>query len=417
MTGPTELPPEAADLISKLSLMHGAGTISNESNGIHLYIPCPVCLQTHGESELYKRHLAVNLSKYYGLGKFRLARMDATFERCANCMKHEEGFTLNRLLTRFDPISTRAPSAQTQTAMKVVTRRCVIIDENGRTIPDHPGLTTAILALPEAHPARMYLQQRSFNLARLTEQFRLAFCYQEAPDSEELHRFHKKLCGGFRNTPQNRLIFYADVGGAQVGWQARIIDHVVGDIKYYLHPYTNQWQAVEQRVNGKWICQLDTTQYPWDPSKYKTGYSVERNSMLMGYDQAVRWNNNNSKGARFCFVSEGPGDIGRFGSPGCAVAGKYISPVQSSLLTKEFDFVIFLRQNVKDESNNKLLASVRGSVGAHRVVYDLAPLANVKDFGDTSDDGAIDALWGLLPNISNPTHKLAVVSFINQFNV
>lgn len=37
----------------------------------------------------------------------------------------------------------------------------------------------------------------------------------------------------------------------QKSWQARVLEYVdPAGIKDYLHPYTNQWVASEQRVDG-----------------------------------------------------------------------------------------------------------------------------------------------------------------------
>jgi hypothetical protein len=43
-------------------------TLSKESSGYHLYMPCPACLHSHGKSELRDPKYAINLSKYFGIG-------------------------------------------------------------------------------------------------------------------------------------------------------------------------------------------------------------------------------------------------------------------------------------------------------------------------------------------------------------
>lgn len=331
-------------------------------------------------------------------------------------MKHSQGYTLDTLLTRFSPIRERVANASIDTTINVVERKCLIQDANGNTIPDHPGEVIPIQQLPADHPAIKYLTLREFSIPRLVEQFRITFCAKEAPESRELNRFHRNMCGGFKDTPQNRIIFYADVGGVQLGWQARIIDHTVGDIRYYLHPYTNQWVAVEQRQGSKWKCILDDRQFPWKPSKYKSAYSCQRNSLLFGYDSAVAWNNRQiEQPARFAFLSEGPGDIGRYGSPGIAVAGKFLSPEQASLIIRSFDFIVFLRQSVKDDSNDKLRNSINNAIGSHRRVYSIVPPQGKKDAGEMTDSEASVALIKLIGEIADPKHKQTLFNFFEQY--
>ncbi len=414
------LPDEASVLVKRLSEMHGPGHLAVEENGVHLYLPCPDCLKSHGASELHKRHLAINLSKFFAVGKFRNSRLDGSFERCAACMKHHtggkgQGFRLSNLLShsRYDPISVRMPNiTPTVVTEDLSTQQCVIVDQHGRTRPEDPGDVVPITSLSTDHPAIWYLQNRRLSPARLFDQFRLAYCYREAPEDNSKRRWHKRMANGFRDTPQNRIIFYGDIDGSQMTWQARILEHEHEGYRYFFHPYTSQWVAMEVKRGGKWETLFPDDRHGWAPAKYKNAYSGRRNHILLGYDQAIRYNA--ARPVKFAFVSEGPLDCGRFGNPGVALTGKHIAEKQATYLIGAFDFIIFLRQNVKDSSNLKLAQAVKSTVGAHRTVYDLFPDERLKDFGDTDDSAALHRLGQLTPHMQ-PPHRAAVIRYIQNF--
>lgn len=248
------MPREVEMLAKALSLIHGRVVARKEKDGLQLYMACPECLMKDGKKALNDRKLAVNADRVFGTGKYALHVGQYQADFSGFCMKQSKGFNISDLRV-MAPLRDRgfpdAPSGVT----KPSTGRCLIADGKGNMIPDHPGDVVSMIELPADHPAVMYLTNRRFDLARLHRQFRISFCTREAPENSAMDRYYRKLPCGFRDTPQNRIIFYADVHGVQRGWQARIIDHVGADgLKYYLHTYSNQWAPMEQKnhVTGKW---------------------------------------------------------------------------------------------------------------------------------------------------------------------
>ena len=297
--------PHDVELLAKaLSRIHGRVICRKEKNGLQLYIACPECLMKDGRKALNDRKLAVNADRRFGTGKYasRVGQYDTDF--AGFCMKQSKGFNISDLLA-MPPLKDRGFPDVPSTVTKPSTGRCIIPDGKGNMIPDHPGEVVPLLELPAEHPAVRYLTNRRFDIARLHQQFRVSFCFREAPENPAMDRYYRKLPCGFRDTPQNRIIFYADVNGVQRGWQARIIEYVDGDIKYYLHPYANQWVSMNTKnhASGKWDAMPHVLTEPvsWNPSKYKTAFSSERNMMLMGWMRQLNGESNtrqNESGAR-----------------------------------------------------------------------------------------------------------------------
>lgn len=382
-----QLPRDVQLLAGALSRKHGNIVVAREKSGLHLYMACPSCLQKDGRPEMRKRHLALNVSKYFGQDNFLTRRGGYDNQRCCQCMKEDKPYRVQELLD-MAPLSERGiPDEASSVTISSVERKCLIRDAAGNEIPDHPGLVVPVNQLPGDHPAVIYLKSRNFDLNRLYQQFRASFCYQEAPEDADKGRFYRRLPCGFRDTPQGRIIFYADMLGVQQSWQARIMEMVHEDIKYFFHPYQNVWTAMEHKVEGKWQPLPHAMQEgkKWDPQKYKNAFSSQRNEVVFGYDAALRWNADMPK--KLVISAEGPPDAARFGPPGIPLTGKYLSATQRRLITSNFHAMIAALQN--DKASRELAATLSIAMQGNMQYFAVVtPPDGIKDFGEMDDASA-----------------------------
>lgn len=352
------VPREVTRLAEALSRLHGPSIIRDEKNGYHIYLPSPECLKTDGRKELQSRHLTVNASKYCELPEW-VAKNKKPYDKdfSAVCHKTDTKYRVSDLLDRrkFKPLEERGiPNAGTSVTSAATARSASLVDDGrGNMIPAPPGEVVPITSLPPFHPAVEYLQQRGYNLQSLYHQLNCSFCVSEYPEDAETGIYYKRLPQGFRDTPQGRIIFYSFIEGVQVGWQARIMDRVVGNVKEYWHPYANQWVPMEGRdpVTNKWATLPGTNitgngfNITWSPSKYKTAFGMSRNNTLMGVDAAVNWSKALGFPKSTAALVEGPLDAGRIGAGGIAMLGKYLSMEQADMLCKRFRRLLMVMDN------------------------------------------------------------------------
>lgn len=373
------------NLAGALARLHGSVKITRESSGRQIYCACPDCINVKGREELTDRKLAINVDRYLRLGKYKdLSADHADFS--GYCMRMGKVYKVSDLLKRYVPIQKRGfPEARIGVA-EMQSKLCLIDDGRGNMIPDHPGEVVSLAELPEDHPAIVYLKKRGYNIEGLIKQFRAAFCVKEAPKDWNKGRGYRVVYEDFLDSPQNRIIFYGDMYGVQRGWQARVIDTVQDGVRYYLHPYTNQWFPAEHKVEGKWVAlpHIIAARGKFDVSKYKTGFSVVRNELLMGLDAALAWNQAMRPGLLpLAILTEGALDAARFGPPGIALLGKHCSPAQLSVILNRFRLVVYAGQN--DAPSRALGASILQQCGGKVRCISIYPPAGVKDFGDTTD--------------------------------
>jgi hypothetical protein len=174
-------------LAQQLSRIHGRIRVTNESSGIHFYMPSPICLEEYGPDELDKMHLAVNVKKYF----------EQDEDLCGCCMKTSTPYRMSDLLSMV-PLSERGYDVKSE-VLKIP--RCNIDfmerDPNGAWIPKGPGTVIPVFKLPNYHPAQQYLRSRHFDAETLWEQFRLSYCVHERKDV-----FYSRMLGGFKKSPQ-----------------------------------------------------------------------------------------------------------------------------------------------------------------------------------------------------------------------
>lgn len=391
-----ELPKPIQLLANVLERIHGKIIPRRERKGIQLYMTCPSCLAKEGSKAITTRKLAVNAEMALAMGRFAHLQGSNQCDYAALCMKEQIKFRISDLKS-MPPLEERGYKLTTSRGVaKLGGGRCLIKDDKGNTIPDHPGEVVSLAELPSYHPAVEYLIGRNYDIPSLINQFRVSYCVKEAPEDETKDRWYRKLAEGFKDTTQSRIIFYGDMLGVQKGWQARIIDKVQDNVKFYLHPYRNQWVPIEHKVDGKWkaLPHIES----WGAAKYKTAFSCERNSMLMGLDAAIRWNAQRPGKKRIIVVTEGPLDAGRFGPPGCALLGKYFSDNQSRLAMTYADVVIYAGQN--DEVGRKAEQDAARQFVGKCLYASIFPPNGIKDFGELRTFQAWDILYRAL-NVLN----------------
>lgn len=405
------LPREVTIVVKALADKHGGGILRSESHGLHLYIPCPECLKTNGTRELQAKHLAINIDKCFGLNTYksyhRFTHKTANGVLRGNvalCHKTNKKWDIQTLIN-MPRLEDRGLVAVNKEVTYAASNAILLKDAKGSYIPYPPGECTPLSELPDNHPAIEYLLNRNYNIASLCHQFDASYCYQETPpdtrhtpEADKIGVYYRNMPDGWKDTPQGRIIFNADIRGSRKGWQARVLDKKEDGWKWYWHPYREEWVAVEKEVeNGTWEVRADYKEerYQWGPSKYKmaTGSDITRgvgrSSILMGYDVALQWNRENSK-IPFAVLVEGPLDAGMVGPPAVAMLGKYLSDPQVTLL-KAFKKIIVVLDN--DEAGSTGVDRVRSALTEHHIKYVVCQVpSQYKDVGEMTHESA----WRML---------------------
>jgi hypothetical protein len=376
---------DIAKLANALSKIHGTVDIRHETSGIHLYFASPACLAQFGRGELFKKHLALNADKYFGTGKYKGRFGTYDNDLSALCMKLHKAFKVSTLLS-MPPLDARGyPDAVS--AVREGKPKRLVDDGFGHMVPEPPGKVISIIDLPEDHVAVSYLRQRGFmDLHRLWHQMACCYCVEELPEDKTLGRYYRKLPGGFKATPQGRLIFFAFINGIRKSWQARLIDYVDDKkIRWVLHPYTGMFTPVTQD-NVPFANMVDAvrdvsiTEIP----KYLNASGSSRNEVLFGYDAAVRYAAEHR--LRSCALVEGPLDAAKAGPPCIAVTGKFFSDQQAALIRAKFSHVLYIPDS--DAAGSMATEYVRKQLATY-VDFDILPVPySCKDMGEAEESYA-----------------------------
>lgn len=397
----TYIPKEITNLADQIARSQNCKvTLSKETSGYHLYLPCPDCLHTHGKDELKDPKYAINLSKYFGIGDdyrhlqeqssttfspltndYNAATSDERNHKTGVCMRTWQSNAPHRypvdVLIAMDTITSRHP--EIHTTYRIVNgadgaereSHWEIDPISGEKCPPPPGTLTPILDLHPFHPARWYLETyRKFDLQRLTEMFRCGFCTQEY--KEGLHNiWYRKFPGGWKDTPQGRIIFHSLHNGVPITWQGHYPERITEDglNKYGLHPYTFEWSHLATRATAAqaWIPMPpfdeldDEGRLKFDPSKYKTAKHSGRE--LMGWDAAIQRADQDPEPIRWCVLTEGPLDCARVGPGGLCIMGKSLSQDNAAKVASNFHLVLTAFDNDRygREATEKISASLHGT--------------------------------------------------------
>lgn len=398
-------------------------TLTKERSGYHLYLPCPECLHTNGRGELTDPKYAINMSKYFGIGDdyshlnerttngfnptMQLHNEAVNDERNLKtgiCMRTWQSSNPHRfpvdVLLSMDSVTKRHPDIQT--SYKLINGADAAEREShweedpasGGLCPPPAGAITPILDLPPEHPARWYLETyRKFDLQRLTDMFRCGYCTQEYQEGKH-NIWYRKFPGGWKDTPQGRVIFHSLHKGVPLTWQGRYPEYVSGDglNKYALHPYTEEWSHLATRATAAqaWlpVYPFDSTDdngnLKFDPSKYKTAKHSGRE--LMGWDAAIKRADEDTNPIRWCILTEGPLDCARVGPGGLAIMGKSVSQDNAAKIAANFHVVLTAFDNDRSgvEATEKITATLHGSKARAPILALVSPL-NIpegKDIGE-----------------------------------
>lgn len=432
-------------------------TLSREASGYHLYLPCPECLHTHGRKELDDPKYSINLSMLAGLGdEFRdttnnsfmpadIADRDGLAQRKENassiCMRtrsarHPHRFPIDVLLN-MSTVTERHPDILTQAAIHggpgsaAKEENWEEDSESGKVCPPPAGEIVPFTSLPDNHPAMVYLVDRGYDPERLAEQFRLGFCTREYPYGQK-KIFYRTMPGGWRDSPQHRVIFHSLIDGAPMTWQARVIERVSEDEldRFMLHPYAGgfypgkdtlkilrafkaeghtgtpdmtwdagregywvfMWSHTHTRSNPKasWmpVAPFDAMQengtLRFKPSKYRTAkYS---NRQMMGWDAAIARAAADPSTISWAVLCEGPLDAARVGPGGIAIIGSSLSPENADKLAANFHliFTAFDADTAGKDATGKVIkklvsTSLRAPI---LVAASPIPIPAGKDLGD-----------------------------------
>jgi hypothetical protein len=370
----SDLSPDILNLARRFSRIHGNVRINPENTGVHLYMPCPQCIEDYGKDELFKMHLAVNATKFINTGSTRVCM----------CMKTGQPFEIQDLLTMV-PVTQRGAlreSLSVETAFKVTVmsnRDKLEPDSRGNLVPKNPGTVLPLSSLDPSHPARQYLYSRGYDISGLETQFRAAYCTKARDDV-----YYRRLLHGFVAGPEGRIVFYIDVDGVSCGWQARILDFKDDRFHYFWSESQGKWCAILKKAGDTWEELSPVAGKKWDPAKYVIAPGASRNQSLMGFDAAVTYNR--VCGTSILGITEGPLDAARLGMPFCACMGKYFSDGQAKLALR-FDTVVVAAQN--DSASAKLVERAVHKLDkpGKRVVV-ITPPPEFNDFGDMLEPGA-----------------------------
>lgn len=453
-------PEEVLKWAKRLTTRQGCrGVLSRETSGYHLYLPCPECLETHGRRELDDPKYSINLSMLAGLGDFRDTSRDAwspgAYERESQmerkrefgsgiCMRTRSSRSPHRFsietLLNMATVTERFPDIHTSAGILGTTTTAENADMweedpvSGQPCPPPAGTIVPVTSLPASHPCYAYLTNRGYDPSVISQQFRLGFCTEEYPGSDK-GIFYRKMPGGWRDTPQHRVVFHSLIDGVPLTWQARVIEKVSDDElnRYMLHPYaggffpttdedramsaareggyTGEWEITrDNERKGLWVHLWSHTHTranahaewqpvsPFDeirdgalrfkPSKYRTAKYSSR--QLMGWDAALQRAEEDSDDIKWCVLCEGPLDAARIGPGGVAVIGSSLSPENAAKIASKFRvvFTAFDADRAGKDATEKI-SYVLQSAKVRAPMLDFVmpiPLPPGKDPGSLSTD-------------------------------
>lgn len=400
------IPDEIKALAQRLSHLHGQVLVTSEASGRHLYIPDPELITQDGEKELYSKHMAINADKYFGFGKwnvdenptkenqelYKKYRAHGLEVPCAMSMKTGRRTTVQELLHVL-PLDQRIhlvrPLQQKVITGDSTTDKHLVYDEHGNLVPEGPGHTVPLSALPDDHPAREYLRQRGYDPDLLEKQYGVEYCDEALPEDRSVGRFYSKLPGGYKNSPQGRIIFpILDAKGIKRGWQARAIDY--SDDKGNRWFWTNQqtWLQIHKDWN-------DIFATPDEPigfmhlRKYLNARGFNRNQAAFGIYQAIQVTKDLSYEQRVCYVMEGAMDAAKGGPPCIALLGKSMSDDQAMVIRSHFAKVVLVAD--QDRAGKDFVRCISKKLEDMPLLQAVLPEGK-KDLGDCTYDEAAAVL-------------------------
>lgn len=400
-----DIPEQVKALAQQLSKIHGPVQVTSEASGMHLYIADPELLLKDGEKELSSRHMAINVDKYFGLGKwdvdeyptkenqtlYKKYRMEGKEVPCCMSMKTSKPSSVSYLLS-LPPVEQRINTTRTIQAnvFSSSTNKNLVYDSKGNLVPAGPGSIIPLSELPDKHPAREYLQQRGYNPDLLGQEYSVGYCNMAAVEDRAKGVYWSRLPSGVKNSPAGRIIFpMLDADGVRRGWQARAIEYK-SPSERWLWTDSEGWLQLEQ--NDK---DLHVSKYFPDGfkklHKYINAKGMARNEVMFGLYQAVNYFRDDVPWAdRYCILMEGALDVAKGGPPCIALLGKSMSQSQAEQIQKHFGKVYVVAD--QDEAGHSMLKSVAKHLrNTHQIIELLLPEGK-KDLGDCTYEEAAAVL-------------------------
>lgn len=393
-----DIPDEIKALAQNLSHIHGQVLVTSESSGRHLYIPDPELISQDGEKELYSKHMAINADKYFGLGKWNVDEYPTKENRelynnyrskgrevpCAMSMKTGRRTTVQELL-HILPIEQRLhmvrPIQKKVITGDSTTDKHLVYDEHGNLVPEGPGHTVPLSSLPDAHPAREYLRQRGYDPDLLEKQYGVAYCDEALPEDRSVGRFWSKLPGGYKNSPQGRIIFpIIDAKGVKRGWQARAIDYSDGNGNRWFWTDQQTWIQIEKDGVDLFGSEKDPQGFK-KLRKYLNARGFNRNQAAFGIWQAVQLAKSLPYEQRICYVMEGAMDAAKGGPPCIALLGKSMSDDQAMVVRSHFAKVVLVAD--QDRAGKDFVRCISKKLEDMPILQATLPEGK-KDLGDCS---------------------------------
>lgn len=425
---PSSSDDEVTYWMKRIAAIHGGAQLVHSENGRQIRFPSPFALEEDGIIELKKMHAYLNIDVYMGLRSPKVkGKRAGDKDLCGYCLKYRKALRMSRLLN-MKPIAQRGYTVKTPKLSVVEGEDDLLVDDgNGNLIPPPPGDTVSILdssiVMNANHPARVYLADRRFVPMDLHRFCKARWCVKEAPENPSKGMFYRRMPGGWKDTPQGRIIFPCTKDGVSIGWQARVIDKVIDNLKFHWHPYEERWVPTHERVpdpekGSKWqlLPGLTRGNFEFSPSKYRNARGSKRNSLLMGLDEAVKWNSTRlsekhgtSVGVDYfsdqtmlheahAVLLEGPMDAARLGPPSIAVLGAFLSDTQADMIAKRFGNVIVVRD--EDRAGRALEESIATKLVERNVkvtMHHLPENSAAKDLGDLTPEVASKFRKEILP--------------------
>lgn len=389
-------------LAQRLAKIHGPVQVTSEASGMHLYIADPELLITDGEKELSSRHMAINVDKYFGLGKWNVDEYptkenQALYKKyrredkevpCCMSMKTGKPSTVSYLLS-LPPVEQRINTNRNVQANVFTssTNKNLVYDEQGNLVPEGPGEIVPLHTLEENHPAREYLKQRGFNPDLLEQEYSVGYCIQALPEDRAKGRYWSRLPAGVCNSPAGRIIFpMLDADGVRRGWQARVVDYSNAEGEKWLWTPDKRWLLIEK--NGKDVYITPATPDGFKKlHKYINARGMARNEVMFGLRQAIQhFKEDTHWTQRYCVLVEGALDVAKGGPPCIALLGKNMSAMQAEQIKKHFCKVYVVAD--QDEAGKSMLKSVSKQLSATHPVVELYLPPGKKDLGECSYEEA-----------------------------
>lgn len=395
-----DIPQEVKALAERLAAKHGPVTITTESSGMHLYIADPELLKTDGEKELSSKHLAINVDKYFGLGRwnvdvyptrenvelYKKYRQKKREVPCAMSMKTNKQYNVSDLLVML-PIEQRIKlsrpvnkhvSASTQD-------KHLVYDKDGNLVPEPPGHIIPLNELPPTHPAIAYLEQRGFDTDLLAMLYGFGYCDGALPEDRSVGRYWSKLPNNLLNCPKGRIIIpIVNAKGVQHGWQARSIDYLANDGTLYWWSNKEIWTPVQKDDTILGISDKFPSGFK-GIRKYINARGLARNESLFGVRQAAQMMTKRPYDKRVCVLVEGALDAAKGGPPCIALLGKNLSEYQANVIKEHFTRVIIIAD--KDSAGREMVKSVSRRLPDMPIIEAYLPDGK-KDLGDCTYEEA-----------------------------